>query len=75
MPNDFLGIINAINRVVERLDKMAYSVGGNPIGAYAGGTTYQKGDIVSYGTASYIAKIQTVGHLPTDTTYWVKLAG
>lgn len=42
----------------------------NPAGNYDNATTYEIGDLVFYQGASYIAKLQTVGNLPTDTTYW-----
>lgn len=45
----------------------------NPRGEYDNATTYQIGDIVCYQGASYIARLETTGNLPTDTTYWQKL--
>lgn len=39
-------------------------------GAYAGGTGYVKGDVVSYNGSGYIAKGATTGNLPTNATYW-----
>lgn len=43
-------------------------------GTYNAETTYSILDVVSYGGGSYAAKGTTVGNLPTDTTYWQKLA-
>lgn len=48
MPNEQAQIVNMLRKIVDELDEIGISVGGNPIDAYAGGTTYQKGDIVSY---------------------------
>ncbi len=45
----------------------------NPRGEYDNATTYQIGDIVCYQDTSYIARLETTGNLPTDTTYWQKL--
>ncbi len=42
----------------------------NPVGDYDNATTYEVGDLVYYQGSSYIAKTQTVGNLPTNTTYW-----
>jgi len=42
----------------------------NPRGEYDNATTYNTGDIVTYQGSSYIAKTETTGNLPTDTTYW-----
>ena len=41
-------------------------------GAYDGGTTYQKKDVVSYNNGSYvyIADVSAAGIVPTDTAYW-----
>ena len=39
-------------------------------GTYAGGTVYQKGDVVKYGGGVYIAKVNTTGNLPSSTTQW-----
>lgn len=42
-----------------------------PKGDYSAGTSYQSGDVVSYGGASYLCKGQPpMGTLPTDTNYW-----
>ena len=41
-----------------------------PKGEYNAATTYQLLDIVSYNGSSYIAKGETTGNLPTNTTYW-----
>lgn len=45
-------------------------------GVYAGGTTYEIDDVVSYLGSSYIYKFATseAGNLPTSTTYWDPLA-
>lgn len=48
--------------------------GYNPAGEYAGGTTYQKGDEISYSGGNYVALKETTGNLPTDNTYWMELA-
>lgn len=42
-------------------------------GAYNGSTTYQKLDVVTYNGESYVAKSETIGNLPTNTTYWQML--
>ena len=41
-----------------------------PKGEYNETTEYSVLDMVTYQGSSYIAKETTVGHLPTDTTYW-----
>lgn len=41
--------------------------------AYSNTTTYAANALVSYNGAIYQAKSSTVGHLPTDTTYWTKV--
>lgn len=43
-------------------------------GAYDNATAYIVGDGVSYLGSSYICKLATTGHIPTDTTYWDVLA-
>jgi len=44
--------------------------------AYNANTTYEINDVVSYGGSAYVYKYATnaSGNLPTDTTYWSKLA-
>lgn len=44
--------------------------------AYDANTTYEINDVVSYGGSAYVYKYATnaSGNLPTDTTYWSKLA-
>lgn len=39
-------------------------------GAYDGGTAYVVGDGVAYGGSSYLCILDSIGHLPTNTTYW-----
>jgi hypothetical protein len=39
-------------------------------GTYSGSTAYQKGDVVKYGGAVYIAKSNTTGTLPSVTGTW-----
>jgi len=39
-------------------------------GTYSGSTAYQKGDVVKYGGAVYIAKSNTTGTLPSNTGTW-----
>ena len=39
-------------------------------GTYSGSTAYQKGDVVKYGGAVYIAKVNTTNNLPSSTTNW-----
>lgn len=46
----------------------------NPTGEYDNGTAYQTGDSVSYEGSSYIARGDTTGNIPTNTTYWQLLA-
>lgn len=45
-------------------------------GVYAGGTTYELNDVVSYGAKSYvyISTTSAAGNLPTSATYWSLLA-
>jgi hypothetical protein len=45
-------------------------------GAYAGGTTYELNDVVSYGAKSYvyISTTSAAGNLPTSATYWAQMA-
>lgn len=44
------------------------------LGAYAAGTTYIVGDVVSYLGSSYICILQSVGNSPVSATYWSLLA-
>ena len=46
-----------------------------PMGEYNPATGYSRLNIVSYQGSSYIAKQNTTGNLPTNTTYWGLLAG
>jgi hypothetical protein len=41
-------------------------------GSYAGGTTYERNDVVTYGGNVYVYKLTTAtaGNLPTDTAFW-----
>ena len=45
-------------------------------GAYAGGTTYERNDVVIYNGSAYVYKNATAaaGNLPTNTTYWDKMS-
>lgn len=43
-------------------------------GEYNNSTQYYVFDLVSYNGNSYYAKADTIGHLPTDTTYWQLVA-
>ena len=43
-------------------------------GAYSGATAYVVDDIVTYSNETYICILASTGNLPTDTTYWTKLA-
>jgi len=45
-------------------------------GEYAGGTTYELNDVVSYGAKSYvyISTTSAAGNLPTNATYWAQMA-
>ena len=38
--------------------------------SYSNTTQYQLGDVVTYGGYTYTAKQDTIGNLPTSTTYW-----
>ena len=38
--------------------------------SYSNTTQYQSGDVVTYGGYTYTAKQDSVGNLPTHTTYW-----
>lgn len=44
------------------------------LGEYAGGTTYNIGEAVSYNGSSYMCKLSSTGNLPTNTTYWDLMA-
>lgn len=44
-----------------------------PKGSYNSGITYNMLDVVTYEYDSYVAKTTTIGHDPTDTTYWQKM--
>lgn len=58
-------------KLVKLLDPpVSININVNPRGTYDNATTYQVGDIVFYEGASYIARLETTGNLPTDTTYW-----
>jgi hypothetical protein len=45
-------------------------------GAYSSGTTYEMNDVVTYGGKSYVYvnTTNTSGNLPTNATYWSKMA-
>lgn len=43
-------------------------------GAYAGGTAYYPGDIVTYNGSAYVNILTSTGNLPTNTTYFSVLA-
>jgi len=43
-------------------------------GAYAGGSSYNIDDVVSYNGSSYICKLASTGNLPTNTTYWDQMS-
>lgn len=49
-------------------------VGIKNCGAYDNSTNYEKLNVVTYQGSSYCAKGNTVGNLPTNTTYWDLLA-
>lgn len=66
------GVINALMRIMEKLDVIT-NWGSNGKGVYAAGTQYQKGDLVSYNGLAYVAIIATLGNLPTNTTYWQQI--
>ncbi len=58
-------------KLVKLLDPpVSININVNPRGTYDSATTYKIGDIVFYEGASYIARLDTTGNLPTDTTYW-----
>lgn len=46
----------------------------NFVGEYNEGTTYNTGDVVSFNGSSYVAKQQTIGNEPPNSTYWQLLA-
>jgi hypothetical protein len=43
------------------------------MGAYANGTTYYPGDVVTYYGSTYVATV-TSGNVPTNASYWQPLA-
>jgi len=43
-------------------------------GTYAGGTTYQVNDVVSYNGSSYVCILESTGNVPTNDTYWSLMA-
>ena len=45
-----------------------------PKDEYSNTVAYERLNIVSFNGSSYMAKKNTTGHLPTDTTYWMLLA-
>lgn len=45
-------------------------VGFKPTGAYDNTREYKKLDVVIYQGSSYVAKSDSIGQLPTNTTYW-----
>jgi hypothetical protein len=58
-------------KLVKLLDSpVQININVTPKGTYDNATTYQVGDIVFYQGASYIARLETTGNLPTNTTYW-----
>jgi hypothetical protein len=44
-------------------------------GAYAGGVTYYRNNIVTYNNFTYICLTQSTGNLPTDSAFWSILTG
>lgn len=46
------------------------TVGFKPTGAYDNTREYKKLDVVIYQGSSYVAKSDSIGQLPTNTTYW-----
>lgn len=49
-------------------------VGYNPTGDYDATKTYEKLDVVVYQGSSYVAISDSIGQLPTNTTYWELIA-
>lgn len=45
----------------------------NPRGAYSSTTTYERLDVVTYQSNTYVALQTTLGNLPTDTSSWMAL--
>lgn len=61
-------------KIVKLLDApVQINLNVTPRGDYNNSVSYEIGDIVCYQDASYIAKLDTTGNLPTDTNYWQKL--
>lgn len=59
---------NSMNTALPNIENL------EPIGPYDDAVVYSKNNIVSLGGTSYIAKSDTTGNDPTDTTFWLKLA-
>lgn len=60
-------VITLADEVQTATDELAQAV---PVGEYNAGTTYHKNNEVSYNGSSYVAKQETQGNPPTNTTYW-----
>ena len=43
-------------------------------GAYSNTYTYGQNDVTYYNGSSYVCVLGTVGNIPTNTTYWEKMA-
>jgi len=44
-------------------------------GVWSSGTAYATGDVVSYNSASWVARQSNTGQTPANTAYWQELAG
>ena len=56
------------------ITKVIGKVSPTPKGQYNSSTQYERLDIVTYQGSSYMAKQNTKGNVPTNTTYWAILA-
>lgn len=61
---------NANNATQNAITATANANNARYMGEYVGLTAYKVSNIVKYGNALYICKVNSTGNLPTNTTYW-----
>jgi len=63
--------INSVNSQIATIQADVATLSSTP--DYSNTTTYSTGYVVKYSGSLYRARMTTVGHLPTDNTYWEKI--
>lgn len=62
-------------KLLDAINNLVITSGMVPKGAYAAGTDYAVGDLVSYQGSSYVMYVDAAaGTAPTDTSKWMVLA-